>query len=109
MQPSVRKAVLQVEGIPEAAKENSLLHEMQLLFARLKNSHMQFSVPDGIWRTYKHQGQPVNVREQLDSFECFNQFIDQLDEGLKAIGQPKAVSSVFGGMFADQKIIKVKQ
>jgi hypothetical protein len=108
MLPAVRHAVLGVDGIAEEAKPTSLLHSMQVLFAQLRYSNMQYVAPEGVWKSYRHQGQVVNLREQLDAFECWNQLVDQLDEAMKTINRPKAISSVYDGTFAVQKIIKVR-
>lgn len=51
----------------------------------------------------------MNVREQQDACEFFNCLVDQVDEGLKALKKPPALSQIFGGMFVDQKIIKVQR
>lgn len=48
----------------------------------------------------------MNLREQHDAFEFFNTLVDSVDEGLKLYGAPAALSKVFGGSFADQKICK---
>ena len=107
MLPSVRNAILSVDGLPEDAKPTSLLHAMQILFAQLRHSNMQYVMPEHVWKTYRHQGQAVNLREQWDAFECWSQMVDQLDEGMKLIQRPKAVGAAFEGVFAVQKIIKV--
>ena len=107
MQPKVRKGLLGMDGIPFDQAKDSFLFQMQRAFAFLQESNSQYFTPDGIWTTYRHWGQPINVREQMDAFECFNNIVDQIDEALKALNLPKAMSNVFGGMFADQKIIKV--
>jgi len=51
-------------------------------------------------------GEPVNLREQHDALEFFNNLVDNLDEGLKALGSEPLFSNTLGGSFADQKICK---
>lgn len=57
-------------------------------------------VPCRLW------GEHVNLREQHDALEFFNCLVDNIDEGLKKVGQPKVVERVMGGSFEDQKICK---
>ena len=52
------------------------------------------------------QGEPVNLREQHDAIEFFISLVDSVDEALKALSQPLAMSRVLGGIFSDQKICK---
>ena len=51
-------------------------------------------------------GEPVNLREQHDALEFFNNLLDNLDEGLKALSSKPLFSDILGGSFADQKICK---
>lgn len=51
-------------------------------------------------------GEPVNLREQHDALEFFNNLVDNLDEGLKALSGDPLFSNILGGSFADQKICK---
>lgn len=51
-------------------------------------------------------GEPVNLREQHDALEFFNNLVDNLDEGLKALGGEPLFSNTLGGSYADQKICK---
>ena len=107
MQPAVRACVLGVDGIPAEEQSESVLYQFQRMLAHLQHGHMQYHVPREFWKTYKHWGQPVNVREQHDALEFFNSLIDQVDEAMHKAGQPKVMAQVFGGVFADQKVIKV--
>ena len=49
---------------------------------------------------------PVNVHEQQDAMQFFNDVVDCIDKGLKMLGHEEIVSKVLGGSFADQKICK---
>eukprot|EP00051_Salpingoeca_urceolata_P010816 m.132959 g.132959 ORF g.132959 m.132959 type:complete len:2404 (+) comp16869_c0_seq3:193-7404(+) len=109
MQPTVREFVTQVketvEEVPEE-RDNSVLFQIQSAFAHLLDSEMQFFAPEGFWKAYRHYGEPVDVREQQDAREFFDNLVDQLDEKFKAAKNPMVLSRVFGGVFADQKIIQ---
>ena len=48
----------------------------------------------------------MNLREQHDAFEFFNCLVDNVDEGIKSYECKPLVSSILGGLFADQKICK---
>lgn len=84
----------------------AVLKHVQLIFAHLAFSKLQFYVPRGFWKHFRLQGEPVNLREQHDALEFFNSLVDSLDEALKSIDQPPMLSRVLGGTYADQKICK---
>eukprot|EP00055_Hartaetosiga_balthica_P010709 m.46576 g.46576 ORF g.46576 m.46576 type:complete len:2422 (-) comp7278_c0_seq1:386-7651(-) len=87
-------------------KDPGLLSHVVNMFGHMKYSDRKYFAPRGIWKTYKHWGTPVNVREQQDACEFFNCLIDQMDEGLHKCQKTKLFSQMFGGMFTDQKIVK---
>lgn len=58
------------------------------------------------WSKFRLQGEPVNLREQQDAVEFFMSILDNLDEGLKALGHPQLMAATLGGCFSDQKICK---
>lgn len=84
----------------------SVLRQIQFIFGHLAQSQLQFHVPQGLWKTFKLGGEPVNLREQHDALEFFNNLVDNLDEGLKALGGEPLFSNTLGGSYADQKICK---
>ncbi|CAH3106557.1 unnamed protein product [Porites lobata] len=84
----------------------SVLNQIQFIFGHLAQSQLQFHVPQGFWKTFKLWGEPVNLREQHDALEFFNNLLDNLDEGLKALSSKPLFSDILGGSFADQKICK---
>ena len=106
MQPEIRRGILSGLAVPEADQADSVLHQMQTIFAHLSKSEMQFFAPGGFWKAYRHFGEPVNIREQQDAHDFFLGLSDQIDEQLKALKAPKILESVYGGTFADQKKIK---
>ncbi|XP_031549243.1 probable ubiquitin carboxyl-terminal hydrolase FAF-X isoform X2 [Actinia tenebrosa] len=83
-----------------------VLRQIQFIFGHLAHSQLQFHIPKGFWNTFKLFGEPVNLREQHDALEFFNNLVDNLDEGLKFLGHEPIFSKVLGGAFADQKICK---
>ncbi len=109
MLPAVRKAILNASDASDDTPQDSLLHSLQVLFAQLRYGSMQYVVPEGVWKSYRHQGQPINLREPSDAFECWKQIVDQLDSDLRALKAKQLVSPVFDGAFAVQKIIKVRK
>ena len=48
----------------------------------------------------------MNLREQHDALEFFNTLVENLDEGMKGLGNKAMLTKVLGGSFADQKICK---
>ena len=63
----------------------SILPDLQTVFGHLRESKLQFYTPDTFWKNFKLYGQPINVREQRDALEFFNDLIDQVDEILKVL------------------------
>ena len=106
MQPEIRREILSGLAVPEADQADSVLHQMQTIFAHLSKSDMQFFAPGGFWKAYRHFGEPVNIREQQDAHDFFLGLTDQIDEQLKWLKAPKILERVYGGTFADQKKIK---
>ena len=53
------------------------------------------------------RGQPVNVREQQDSFEFFTHLVDSIDEFLfTKLEREKLFQNLLGGVYSDQMICK---
>ncbi len=53
---------------------------------------------------YRLWDERVNCSEQHDAQEFFSCLVDTADEAMKLCGAPKAIESVMGGTFEDQKI-----
>ncbi|XP_043240414.1 probable ubiquitin carboxyl-terminal hydrolase FAF-X isoform X2 [Amphibalanus amphitrite] len=83
-----------------------ILKWLQAIFGHLAGSKLQYYIPRGLWKHFKLQGEPVNLREQHDAIEFFISLVDSVDEALKALSQPLVMSRVLGGTFSDQKICK---
>lgn len=103
MQTSIRQTILAAPEVPDWP--NNLLSQMQNTFLHLHRGLAQYFIPDGVWQTYRHYGQPVSVREQQDAREFFDNLVDQLDAGLAARGLPRAIEKTFGGVCTDVKKI----
>ena len=83
--------------------ENMFL-QFQHLLGNLSESQLKFYSPEGFWKAFKLWGQPINLHEQQDAFELFNNLTDQVDDVLKARGEERIYQGQFGGEFVDQKI-----
>ncbi|KAI4464478.1 ubiquitin carboxyl-terminal hydrolase [Holotrichia oblita] len=83
-----------------------ILKQVQAIFGHLACSRLQYYVPRGLWRHFKLQGEPVNLREQQDAVEFFMSLIESLDEALKTLGHEQIMSKILGGSYSDQKICK---
>eukprot|EP00041_Stephanoeca_diplocostata_P038576 m.1528538 g.1528538 ORF g.1528538 m.1528538 type:complete len:1185 (-) comp25238_c1_seq6:1718-5272(-) len=88
------------------AVRHSAFYELQRTFAFLLESDSEYFSPTGFWKEFKFHGQNVNVRQQQDANEFFQNLVDQIDEHLHKMRKPKYFESVFGGKLTDQKICK---
>lgn len=83
-----------------------ILKQVQAIFAHLACSKLQYYVPRGLWKHFKLQGEPVNLREQHDACEFYNILVESLNEALKALGHEQIMNKILGGSYSDQKICK---
>ncbi|XP_050076338.1 probable ubiquitin carboxyl-terminal hydrolase FAF [Anopheles maculipalpis] len=81
-----------------------ILKYVMVIFCYLGHSALQYYVPRGLWRHFKLQGEPVNLREQQDAVEFFMSLFESIDEGLKALNCEQLMAATLGGCFSDQKI-----
>ncbi|XP_012278998.1 probable ubiquitin carboxyl-terminal hydrolase FAF-X [Orussus abietinus] len=95
-------------GADESRKEYNIgiLKQVQAIFGHLAYSKLQYYIPRGLWRHFKLQGEPVNLREQQDAVEFFMSLVESLDEALKALGHEQIMGKILGGSYSDQKICK---
>ena len=84
----------------------TILKQVQAIFGHLSTTKLQFYVPKGLWRHFRMQGEPVNLREQQDAVEFYVFLIDFVDTALKDLGHEKRMTKILGGVFSDQKICK---
>lgn len=83
---------------------SSVYWQLQNVFAHLKESKLEYYVPDSFWRAFRMWGNEVNVREQQDAFDFFISLTDQIDEHLKKIKREPVFKRVFEGTFSNQFI-----
>ncbi|XP_066261614.1 ubiquitin carboxyl-terminal hydrolase 9X [Euwallacea similis] len=83
-----------------------ILKQVQAIFGHLACSRLQYYIPRGLWRHFKLQGEPVNLREQQDAVEFFMSLVESLDEALKTLGHEQIMAKILGGSYSDQKICK---
>ncbi|PSN47507.1 putative ubiquitin carboxyl-terminal hydrolase FAF-X [Blattella germanica] len=95
-------------GLEESRKEYNIgiLKQVQAIFGHLAYSKLQYYVPRGLWKHFKLQGEPVNLREQQDAVEFFMSLVESIDEALKALNQEQIMGKILGGSYSDQKICK---
>ncbi|XP_066599991.1 ubiquitin carboxyl-terminal hydrolase 9X [Prorops nasuta] len=95
-------------GADESRKEYNIgiLKQVQAIFGHLAYSKLQYYIPRGLWKHFKLQGEPVNLREQQDAVEFFMSLVESLDEALKALGHEQIMGKILGGSYSDQKICK---
>jgi ubiquitin carboxyl-terminal hydrolase 9/24 len=84
----------------------NILKQLQAIFGHLASSKLQYYVPRGLWRHFKLQGEPVNLREQQDAVEFYMSLTDSVDEALKALGHEQIMHRTLVGIYSDQKICK---
>ena len=85
MTPAVKEAMLGIDS--DQAHEDSVFYQLQQIFAHLRDSKLQYYVPEKFWKVFKLWGQTVNVREQQDALDFHQAVIDQVDEHLKVRDQ----------------------
>ena len=83
-----------------------ILKQIQAIFGHLAASTLQFYIPKGLWQHFKIQDEFVNLREQHDACEFYNILVENINEALKALGEPQLLNTYLGGSFADMKICK---
>ncbi len=85
MIPDFRNSILEIEDAKSKQdKSDNLLYQFQMIMGGLKNSHKPFIDPKGFCMAYKDFDlKPINVLEQMDVDEFFNNFLDKLENELK--------------------------
>lgn len=85
-------------------KNKSVFCQLQNVFAHLKESKLEYYIPDGFWKAFRIAGQEVNIREQQDAFDFFISLTDQIDEHLKKLIKQPIFKNIFEGTFSNQFI-----
>ncbi|CAL4149746.1 unnamed protein product, partial [Meganyctiphanes norvegica] len=109
---SVLQQLYLVQGIPDdilaipsdEANEDSLFYQLQTVFGHLKESNLQYYVPDKFWKCFRMDGQPVNVREQQDAFEFYTRLTEQIDDSLRSQKLDSIIAPRFEGVYSIQRI-----
>lgn len=101
---SLRETIL---SSPSIAKEDSILFQLQKIFASLKISDRQYIIPKDFCNNFKgFEGQPINVLEQMDVDEFFNLLIEKVENELKGSKNEKVFNYHFGGTLSNELICK---
>jgi ubiquitin C-terminal hydrolase len=105
MMPQFRQGVLSAPDA-EVDKAESLLYQVQRLFAFLSLSEKQCYDTLPFCRAYKDEnGQPINVRVQQDAQEFFNVVCDRLEHCLKkSPAHATIIKDLFVGKMANQSL-----
>lgn len=109
MIPEIRGPILNVllsDDLSDEPYQVKILAAIQSVFANLAGSELEAYTPDEFWTIFKLNERIVNVHEQQDAYEFYNKVVDLIDEGMEKLGAPKVGTTVFGGLFADEKICK---
>ncbi|EFN51470.1 hypothetical protein CHLNCDRAFT_59229, partial [Chlorella variabilis] len=101
MQTTIRTLILSAPAVAKEEQQDSVFHQMQVMFAHLALGVEPWFEPRGFWRAFKdYDGQPVNIREHQDAYEFFTRLQDSVDEYLRAQQRPRAIHTALGGTFA---------
>lgn len=103
MMPGVPEYLLSIDN--EMDKQ-SVFFQLQNVFAHLKESKLEYYLPESFWKAFRMWGQEVNIREQQDAFDFFISMTDQIDEHLKKIKKEPVFKNIFEGIFSNQFICK---
>ncbi len=103
MIPSVTDYLLSIE---DESDKNSVFWQLQNVMAHLKESKLEYYMPEPFWKAFRLWGQEVNIREQQDAFDFFISMTDQIDEHLKKLNKEPIFKNVFEGTFSNQFICK---
>lgn len=110
MQPAVRRMILaHKEPAGSSAKDrvDSVLYQVQVMFAHLALTCEGSYTPTGFWAAFRdYDGNPVNLREHQDAYEFFTRLQDAVDCGMRSADEAAVMQRVLGGRFAQQIICR---
>ena len=108
MIPDFRETILATDDYNQNIElEDNLLYQLQLIFAALKLSQRQCFDPRGFCYAFKdYEGKSLNVLEQMDVDEFFNNLLDKIDNLLKSSKNEPIIKRVFGGVLSNELICK---
>lgn len=109
MTQGFRKDVLKLkeEGKSKEELKESVLHQVQVIFAGLQESNQRAYDTIGLCKAFKDfEGNPVNPGLQMDADEFCNMLFDKLETAMKDAGEENFVKKHFGGELCNQVISK---
>lgn len=109
MTPGFRRDILKLkeEGKSSAELKESVLHQIQVIFAGLQESNQRAYDTIGLCKAYKdYDGNSVNPGLQMDAEEFCNMLFDKLETAMKDAGEENYVKRHFGGELCNQVISK---
>ena len=104
-----RNTILETEDLnyDKVAKQDNLLYQLKLIFGALKMSQRQYYDPRLFCYSFKdYEGNPINVLEQMDVDEFFNNIMDKLENLIKSTRNAAIIKRVFGGVLSNELICK---
>ncbi|CAO3573904.1 unnamed protein product [Mortierella alpina] len=104
MNESFRHGILDApSGDDDAAKQDTLLYQLQVLFGNLQESQKRSYNARGFCYAYKDwDGNPMNVAVQMDVDEFFNILFDRLESSVKGTVQEELFKQQYGGKLVQQ-------
>ncbi|KAF9957098.1 hypothetical protein BGZ72_002145 [Mortierella alpina] len=104
MNESFRHGILDApSGDEDAAKQDTLLYQLQVLFGNLQESQKRSYNARGFCFAYKDwDGNPMNVAVQMDVDEFFNILFDRLESSVKGTPQEELFRQQYGGKLVQQ-------
>ena len=101
MIPDLRKGVLESD-VSDPEFDTNVLYQMKQIFANLQESEKQYYSPDGFTRAFKFYGEPVNVRQQQDTYEFLNTLFDDIEGNMKDTSSSNLLKETIGGMIGNE-------
>jgi ubiquitin carboxyl-terminal hydrolase 9/24 len=104
-----RNTILETEDVnyDKVAKQDNLLHQLKLIFGALSLSQRQYYDPRLFCYSFKdYEGNAINVLEQMDVDEFFNNILDKLENLIKSTKNAAIIKRVFGGVLSNELICK---
>ena len=101
MVPKFRHAVLQFDD-EEEDKNESVMYQLQRMFANLQESERMFYNPKQFTVALKDMGEPTNVMVQKDASEYLGNLFQQMENQLQGTKHEKMMKNVFGGFICNE-------
>lgn len=96
--PTFCEQILSTKDISEN-KDDSILYALQFIFSGLKSSAKQYTSPKKLCGAFKDwDGKPLNVYDQMDADEFFNNLMDKIETAMKGGSNAQCIKNHFGGV-----------